>query len=195
MGSYYEDLGVDKSATADEIKKAYRTMAFKYHPDRNPGDKVAEEKFKQINTAYEVLSDETKRRNYDLTGQTDYSSQNNSGPYGAGGYYGNPFGNDDTFWQWFNGNTQKNTYDDYSDYSNEEKKYSYWNYQKTSENNSRKDYISLFVLKLLQTAVGLFFFKYSFFIVPFGFLICIGVIGNGIKGMVSALNGLKRIKR
>ena len=55
---YYEVLGVQKSATHDEIKKAYRKAAMKYHPDRNPGDKEAEEKFKEVGEAYEVLSDE-----------------------------------------------------------------------------------------------------------------------------------------
>ncbi len=59
---YYELLGVEKTATAQEIKKAYRKLAMKYHPDRNPGDKEAEEKFKEINEAYEVLSDEEKRK-------------------------------------------------------------------------------------------------------------------------------------
>ena len=57
MSNYYEILGVTKNATADEIKKAYRTLAFKYHPDRNPGDTAAEEKFKQISAAYDVLGD------------------------------------------------------------------------------------------------------------------------------------------
>ncbi len=66
---YYEILGVSRTATPDEIKKAYRKAALKYHPDRNPGDKEAEEKFKQAARAYEVLSDEQKRAQYDRFGE------------------------------------------------------------------------------------------------------------------------------
>ncbi len=65
---YYELLGVSKTASADDIKKAYRRLAMKYHPDRNPGDKAAEEKFKEIGEAYAVLSDEQKRAAYDRFG-------------------------------------------------------------------------------------------------------------------------------
>lgn len=66
---YYTTLGVNKTATADEIKQAYRKLARKHHPDVNPGDKVAESKFKEINEAYEVLSDVDKRKKYDQFGQ------------------------------------------------------------------------------------------------------------------------------
>ena len=65
---YYEVLGVEKNASDAEIKKAYRKLAMKYHPDQNPGDKSAEEKFKEINEAYEVLSDADKKARYDQYG-------------------------------------------------------------------------------------------------------------------------------
>jgi len=69
---YYDILGVAKSATADEIKKAYRKLALKYHPDKNNGDKAAEERFKEINEAYAVLSDPVKKQQYDTYGSTRF---------------------------------------------------------------------------------------------------------------------------
>ena len=69
MSDYYSVLGVSRTATADDIKKAYRQNALKYHPDRNPGNAAAEKKFKDISEAYEVLSDENRRRVYDQYGE------------------------------------------------------------------------------------------------------------------------------
>ncbi|MDO5342128.1 MAG: DnaJ domain-containing protein, partial [Bacteroidia bacterium] len=76
---YYEVLEVQKNATADEIKKAYRKKALQYHPDRNPGDKEAEEKFKEAAEAYSVLSDENKRARYDRFGFAGAQGQDFSG--------------------------------------------------------------------------------------------------------------------
>lgn len=87
---YYEVLGISKGAEAQEIKKAYRKLAMKYHPDRNPGDEEAEEKFKEINEAYEVLSDDTKRKTYDQFGHDGLNGQGGFG--GQGGFNGQGFG-------------------------------------------------------------------------------------------------------
>lgn len=75
---YYKTLGVDRKASTDEIRSAYRKLAMKYHPDKNPGDKKAEEKFKEINEAYQVLSDEQKRAHYDRLGSA-YSNFRTTG--------------------------------------------------------------------------------------------------------------------
>ena len=80
---YYEVLGVEKGASAEDIKKAYRKNAMKYHPDRNPGDKTAEEKFKELGEAYEVLSDDDKRARYDQYGHAGVDPN-----FGAGGGFG-----------------------------------------------------------------------------------------------------------
>ena len=86
---YYEVLGVSKNATAEELKKAYRKLALQYHPDRNPGNKEAEEKFKEAAEAYEVLSNPEKRQRYDQFGFAGMS--------GAGGYGGQGMSMDDIF--------------------------------------------------------------------------------------------------
>ncbi|MDK2857942.1 MAG: molecular chaperone DnaJ [Verrucomicrobiota bacterium] len=82
---YYEVLGVDRGASADDIKKAYRKLAIKYHPDQNPGDKVAEEKFKEVSEAYEVLSDPSKRQQYDQFGHAAFGAGRGGGAGGFGG--------------------------------------------------------------------------------------------------------------
>ena len=79
---YYEVLGVSKSASADEIKKAYRKLALKYHPDKNPDDNDAEEKFKEAAEAYDVLSNQDKKSRYDQFG---HSGMSGAGGFGGGG--------------------------------------------------------------------------------------------------------------
>ena len=80
---YYEVLGVEKTASDEEIKKAYRKLAMKYHPDHNPGDKEAEAKFKEAGEAYAVLSDKEKRAQYDQFGHAAFDQT--AGGYGYGG--------------------------------------------------------------------------------------------------------------
>ncbi|HJT74976.1 MAG TPA: DnaJ domain-containing protein, partial [Chitinophaga sp.] len=105
---YYEILGVAKNASADELKKAYRKVAMQYHPDRNPGDKAAEEKFKEAAEAYEVLSDADKRAQYDRFG---HAGMKGAAGHGFGGaqnmedifsQFGDIFG-DDVFGSFFGG--------------------------------------------------------------------------------------------
>jgi molecular chaperone DnaJ len=107
---YYEVLGVAKGASADEIKKAYRKVAMQFHPDRNPGDKAAEEKFKEAAEAYEVLSDADKRAQYDRYGHAGLSGNGRGGFGGSGSMnmddifsqFGDIFG-DDIFGSFFGG--------------------------------------------------------------------------------------------
>ena len=198
MSNYYEILGVAKTATADEIKKAYRTLAFKYHPDRNPGNAEAEEKFKQISAAYDVLGDEAKRRQYDMGYSTDsYSSSQTAGNQQYQRQYqytySNPFG-DDNFWEWFNSAQFRSRNQQTQNTNNYYNQYDYSN-RASNEPETKRDYFSQLFLKALQTFVGFTFFRFSWIIIPFGPIICIGVIVNGVSGVIKALKGLFRSSR
>ena len=99
---YYEVLGVSRDASDQELKSAYRKQALKYHPDRNPGDHAAEEKFKEASEAYQVLSDADKRAAYDRYGHAGLSGAGRSdgGPFAGGVDLGDIFG--DLFGEMFN---------------------------------------------------------------------------------------------
>src|SRR6476620_5705631 len=108
---FYEILGVNKGATADEIKKSYRKVAMQFHPDRNPGDKSAEDKFKEAAEAYEILSDPDKRAQYDRFGHSAFSpGRGSSNAHGMNmedifSQFGDIFG-DDMFGNFFGGGTR-----------------------------------------------------------------------------------------
>jgi molecular chaperone DnaJ len=111
---FYEILGVSKSSSPDEVKKAYRKVAMQYHPDRNPGDKAAEEKFKEAAEAYEILSDADKRAQYDRFGHQAFSpGRGGGGGYSGGGMnmddifsqFGDIFGDDSPFGSFFGGSS------------------------------------------------------------------------------------------
>ena len=175
MEDLYKILGVERTATADQIKKAYRELAMKYHPDRNPGDTVAEEKFKKISSAYSVLGDETKRKQYDMYGSTDNSSNTSySGNYqgswqGSGGYYqGNPFE------EWF------------KDF-NRQSQYEYNDSNKKHEEPTKLKAFGKLVSSLVSIIIGFFFLRFSFILLPIGPILCIMAIVNGFSGALRAV--------
>jgi molecular chaperone DnaJ len=107
---YYEALGIERGASAEDIKKAYRKMAVKYHPDKNPGDKEAEEKFKEIGEAYEALSDPQKRAAYDQYGHAAFDrSRGFGGARGGSGGFHDPF---EIFREVFSGGASGSLFDE-----------------------------------------------------------------------------------
>ena len=192
MNDYYSILGVSKNATSEEIKKAYRNLAFKYHPDRNPNNKDAEEKFKKISEAYNILGDENKRSEYDRYGS---SSSNSSYGY-SNGYnqnyqnsyqnyyrqtYSDPFTSEDSFWQWFNGTSYENSN------RNTNSNNGFYYYKKQKENYTKKELWYEFVKKIGQIFIGLFLVRFSWLIIPFGPILCLGLIITGFTGAFNAL--------
>lgn len=194
MEDLYNELGVSKTATAEEIKKAYRELAFKYHPDRNPGDAAAEEKFKNINAAYSVLGDETKRTQYDNYGSADANAYQN--PF-ANQQYGsaNQFTNSDAFWDWFSNAQNANGQNSSQENNTYWHTYSWGSGAKPEAPHAmtKSEAISMLFTRILMVALGLFFLPYSkYFIIlfPIGLLapvFCIMAIANGLTGVIRAL--------
>jgi len=198
----YEILGVAKTASQSEIKSAYRKLAVKYHPDKNPGDKAAEEKFKEITAAYDVLSDETKRRQYDSYGSYSrsdaYGSQSN-GTYGYGNY---GWGQNGTWQgQWNRGGWQAETQDDYNDAFNQWFNYARQNqtnsngysfYSQRSEPRTKGESIIYIVQKIAILLIGLWSFRISWILLPFGPILSIAAVIHGFSGVA---RGLRRLLR
>lgn len=207
MEDLYEILGVAKTASQAEIKSAYRKLAVKYHPDKNPGDKAAEEKFKKISAAYDVLSDETKRRQYDSYGSyatsDAYGSQNqNTGTYGSYGW-GNTYGQGTWQGQWQRTGWGAETQDDFNDAFNQwfnyarnsqhsENNGSYTFYTRKAEPQTKTESIFYILQKLAILLIGVWSIKYSLFLIPFGPIISIAAIVHGFSGIT---RGLRRLLR
>ena len=170
MDDYYEVLGVSKTASAEEIKKAYRAAAIKNHPDRNPGDATAEERFKKINAAYAVLSDPQQRVQYDRYGSTTDQS-----------FYGQQRQQQyDPFWDMFN-NGQ--SYQSYSQNS-----YNNWSHTNQEQKNpSRSEAFSMLLKYICILVVSSFFFKYSILFLPIGPILVLLAFANGISGVLRSL--------
>ena len=184
MENLYTVLGVAENATADEIKKAYRDAAFKYHPDRNHGNAEAEEKFKNISAAYSVLGDETKRAEYDRYGSTDSYARAayTGGTYGSssGGFTNGSFDTD--FWSWYE-ETMKNS-------RTETGGTRFYRYTYESPEEPRPPKQAAFSSLIRHIAVffiGLAFLRYSWLLLPFGPILCLAAIVNGFTGTIRAL--------
>ena len=160
MENYYSILNVSNNADEDQIKQAYRTLAMKYHPDKNPDNKAAEEKFKHISEAYSVLSDPQRRRDYDLGTSTPFSSSEKTYTYGQNT---NPFGEDFFSYQW-----RQNRRD--AQYENKREK----------EKISRTEAFKILIRGIILTIAGLLLFKSVIFLGIFGLLLALSFISEGI---------------
>jgi molecular chaperone DnaJ len=183
MNDLYAVLGVSGTASAEEIKKAYRDAAFKHHPDRNPGDKAAEEKFKEINAAYSVLGDEAKRAQYDRYGSADTYAQNASRQ--------NAGDEADPFWEWFGG---------VGNFEGYERRTYTWHASSGGHSDAPDDAeyaskgaaFSSLLTKGFMLFAGLLFFRFSFLVFPIGPILAFGAIVNGAIGVLKALRRLFR---
>lgn len=191
----YQTLGVPRTASAEEIKKAYRALALKYHPDRNPGDKAAEDMFKRVSAAYSVLGDETKRAQYDRFGSTEESAQ--YGRNAQGQYWGwtsdGQF-DEDVFWQWFRSQAEQTRKrsdgnSGYGEYYNSGYDKSYGN---ASDEDEKEALRSELYSKLSQTFFSGMIFLFAGHFFPFISFICFFAMINGILGAVRALSRLLR---
>ena len=197
---YYAILGVSSDADEEEIKKAYRKKAFQYHPDRNQGNREAEEMFKKVGEAYSVLSDPQKRAAYDRGEQemhTAYGSYTNPGY----GYGGDPWGYDQRGeyggtgteggygWSWF-GPFGFGYYSSSGNSSRSENRSS-----NRSRRYTRKDGVQMLVKNIILLAASVFLFRYAIFFGLFGLVLCIALFGSSISNVINAISIIWRTRK
>ena len=207
MQDLYSVLGVSKQASQEEIKKAYRSLALKYHPDRNQGNAEAEEKLKEINAAYTVLGDEDKRRQYDMSGFYSNSAYQNQNAYGQnysqGSYGQNAYGSD-PFSQ-FNGEEYEEFFKHFYYNTNNFRRRSNGYYGFNNSNNYRwtsnqEEYgtptvsrgLMRFFGGLMSGLLGALLLEYTIWFFPIGPIISIAMIVRGVK---ETFRGLKIMGR
>jgi len=167
MTDYYKTLGVTRTSPQSEIKKSYREMAFKYHPDKNPGNPAAEERFKEISEAYSVLGDPEKKSRYDMGG---YASQTASGQYQT---RDNPFEDfSRTYYGPFGGSGD-------------------WQ-RPQPEQYTKQQAFEMLLRSVLTMVGGTLLLRFSLFFGIFGFLICVTAIG---KGFINTLRAIRLLLR
>lgn len=189
---YYEILGVPRNADDEEIKKAYRKKAFQYHPDRNQGNREAEENFKKVGEAYSILSDPQKRAAYDRGETFEASSGNNYGgyaydPWSYGGRQaaGDDGSYDGTSWSWF-GPFGFGYYKTGSENRREER---------AEKKYSMKDGLQMLLKNLLGLLLGLFLLRYAVFFGIFGLIICLTLLGSSISNSLMAIRILWSLRK
>lgn len=179
MSDYYERLGVSRDASTEQIKKAFRERAFEYHPDRNPGNPGAEEKFKKVNEAYSILGDADKKMRYDAGG---YSSNG----FESGGFAANGFNPEDFMRNRSNGETPFGQYT---------WTFNAGNPRRSDPVYSKRDVVEMLLRSIVSVVVGVLLFRLSAVFGIFGILICITAIGRGLMNSLRAIMLLVNFKK
>ena len=174
MPDYYEILGVSREAGPDQIKKAFREMALKYHPDRNAGNPSAEDQFKKINEAYSVLGDPEKKNMYDMGAYSNGSSGFDAGSASYGRNGGDP-------WEEFFGSQAGEAW--------RQSSWTWTNRQNyTAPERTRKDAFEMLFRSVITLLMGVVLFRFSFFFGIFGVVLCIAAIGRGFMNSLRAIH-------